>query len=108
MLAEHDDTNSLAAVANGRSSTATGRAWAIGPLRSPIALRTVGVAGLVGVPAAVLGVVGGAASAPTQYVPARSGGWPDWLSGPLHPLGLTIGSSSFQWLTLLMCASYAA
>jgi alpha-1,6-mannosyltransferase len=66
------------------------------------------MAGLVGVPASVLAVAAGAAGSPTQYVPGRSGGWPGWLAGPLQGLGLGIGSSSFQVLTLVMCASYAA
>jgi alpha-1,6-mannosyltransferase len=42
-------------------------------------------------------------------VPGRSGGWPSWLSGPLH--GLAIGnltSGGFQALTLIMCAGYVA
>jgi hypothetical protein len=76
--------------------------------RSSGALRALGVAGLVGVVASVLAVAAGAAGAPTQYVPGRSGGWPAWLYGPLHGLGLGIGSSSFQALTLAMCASYVA
>jgi hypothetical protein len=91
---------SVAAAVNGRTSASP-------TVRFPLALRALGTAGLVGVPASVLGVVGGAAGSPTSYVPARSGGWPSWLSGPLHPLGLGIGSSSFQTLTLVMCASYA-
>ena len=78
------------------------------PKRSGQALRALGVAGLLGIPVSVLAVVAGAAGAPTSYVPGRSGGWPGWLSGPLHGLGLGIGSSSFQTLTLVMCASYVA
>ena len=54
------------------------------------------------------GVAAGAAGRPTPYVPARIGGWPGWLSGPLHGLGVGIGSSSFQVLTLVMCAGYVA
>lgn len=100
MLSEHGDTESVAAAANGRTSTSLVE-------RFPMALRVLGVAGLVVVPASVLGVSGGAAGAPTSYVPSRSGGWPSWLSGPLHLLGLGIGSSSFQALTLAMCAGYA-
>jgi hypothetical protein len=73
-----------------------------------LALRALGTAGLLGVLASVFGVAAGAAGGPTAYVPARSGGWPSWLSGPLHGLGLGIGSGSFQTLTLVMCASYAA
>jgi alpha-1,6-mannosyltransferase len=98
---KHGDMESLAATANGRTSASLAT-------RFPIVLRVLGVAGLVGVPVSVLGVVAGAAGSPTQYVPARIGGWPGWLSGPLHGLGLGIGSTSFQALTLAMCASYAA
>jgi alpha-1,6-mannosyltransferase len=100
-MAGHGDTNSLATVASARHSASRAT-------RSPLALRALGVAGLVGVPASAFGVAGGAAGAPTQYVPGRSGGWPAWLYGPLHGLGLGIGSSSFQTLTLAMCASYVA
>ena len=101
MLSEHGDMESLAAAVNGRTSASLAR-------RFPFALRALGTAGLVGVPASVFAVVAGAAGSPTSYVPGRSGGWPGWLSGPFHGLGLGIGSSSFQTLTLVMCASYAA
>ena len=57
--------------------------------------------GLLGAVVSVFGVAAGAAGAPTQYVPGRSGGWPAWLYGPLHGLELGIGSSSFQALTLV-------
>jgi len=101
MLAEHEDMESVAVVSNGRTSRSLGA-------RFPATIKALGVAGLVGVVASVFGVVAGAAGTPTSYVPARSGGWPGWLAGPLHGLGLGISSSSFQVLTLLMCASYAA
>lgn len=101
MLTEHSDMESLAAAVNGRTST--GRLG-----RFPLALRALGKAGLVGVPASVFAVVAGAAGSPTPYVPGRSGGWPGWLAGPLHGLGLGIGSGGFQVLTLAMCASYVA
>lgn len=67
----------------------------------------IGAVGLLGILTTVLLVSAGAASAPTQYVPARSGGWPAWLAGPWHGLGVGLGSGSFQTLTLIMCASYA-
>ena len=101
MLAVHEDMESVAVVANGRTSMSLSA-------RFPATIKALGVVGLVGVPAGVFGVIAGAAGAPTSYVPSRSGGWPDWLSGPLHGLGLGISSSSFQVLTLVMCASYAA
>jgi len=67
----------------------------------------IGAVGLLGILTTVLLISAGAASAPTQYVPARSGGWPAWLAGPWHGLGVDLGSGGFQTLTLLMCASYA-
>jgi hypothetical protein len=100
MLSVHGDTESVAAAANGRTSASL--------VRSGVAARTLGTAGLVGVVASVFGVVAGAAGSPTSYVPSRSGGWPTWLAGPLHGLGFGLGSSSFQALTLVLCASYAA
>jgi hypothetical protein len=101
MLSAHGDTESVAAATNGRTRTSHSVSY-------PLALRALGAVGLLGVVASVFGVVAGAAGNPTIYVPGRSGGWPSWLSGPLHSLGLGIGSSSFQALTLAMCAGYAA
>jgi alpha-1,6-mannosyltransferase len=101
MLSEHGDTESLAVPVNGGTSASRSDTHAR-------VLRTVGMTGLLGVLASVFGVAAGAAGSPSLYVPARSGGFPGWLSGPLHGLGLGIGSSSFQILTLLMCAGYAA
>jgi alpha-1,6-mannosyltransferase len=98
---EARDMDSVAATVDDRDSASR-------TAGSRPALRALGFAGLVGVPASVLGVAAGAAGAPTQYVPGRSGGWPAWLYGPLHGLGFGIGSSSFQTLTLVMCASYVA
>ncbi len=92
---------SVAAAVNGRTLASRS-------VSNELGLQALGAAGLVGIVASVFGVVAGAAGSPTPYVPARSGGWPGWLSGPLHGLQLGIGSSSFQALTLVMCASYAA
>jgi Glycosyltransferase family 87 len=92
---------SVAAAVNGRSS-------ANRSVHSSTALRALGIVGLLAVVASIFGVVAGAAGSPTPYVPARIGGWPGWLSGPLHGLGFGIDSSSFQILTLVMCAGYAA
>lgn len=47
-----------------------------------------------------------AASKPSEFVPARAGGWPDWLAGPLQGLGAGLTRNGFQTLMLLMCASY--
>ena len=49
----------------------------------------------------------GAAGEPSQYVPARSGGWPGWLAGRCTGLGAEHRlSGGFQTLTLMMCAGY--
>lgn len=65
-----------------------------------------GLLGLLGVVATVFLTSAGAAGEPSQYVPARSGGWPPWLAGPLAGLHMSLDSGSFQTLTLIMCASY--
>jgi alpha-1,6-mannosyltransferase len=76
--------------------------------RIPVGVAgALGALGLLGILTTVLLVSAGAASSPTQYVPARAGGWPAWLAGPWHGLGVGLGSASFQTLTLIMCASYA-
>jgi alpha-1,6-mannosyltransferase len=51
-------------------------------------------------------IAAGAAGAPSQYVPARSGGWPGWLAGPLSSLRLGLPGERFQTLMLIMCAGY--
>jgi Glycosyltransferase family 87 len=66
----------------------------------------VGALGLAGVLISVFLLFAGAASAPSIYVPGRSGGWPAWLAGPLRDLGFSLSDSSFQTLTLLMAGSY--
>jgi Glycosyltransferase family 87 len=68
--------------------------------------RTAGILGLSGVLVSTFLLCAGAAAAPTMYVPGRSGGWPAWMAGPLRNLGLSLGSSSFQTLTLVMAGSY--
>lgn len=67
-----------------------------------------GAFGLLGVFTSVLFVAAGAASGPSQYVPARSGGWPSWLAGPFAGLGVGLSADRFQVLTLIMAASYLA
>src|ERR1700745_830108 len=47
-----------------------------------------------------------AAGEPTQYVPARIGGWAPWLSGPLRSFEWSLSSNTFQTLTLVMCGGY--
>ena len=75
-------------------------------VRAPSGARALGALGLLGILASVLLLCAGAASAPTQYVPSRAGGWPSWLAGPLAGLSSPLGSHGFQNLTLLMCAAY--
>jgi alpha-1,6-mannosyltransferase len=69
--------------------------------------RTVGLLGLLGLVVTVFLTSAAAAGEPSQYVPARSGGWSSWLAGPFENLGMSLGSGGFQTLMLIMCASYA-
>jgi Glycosyltransferase family 87 len=78
-------------------------------LRPSRSLRALGGVGLVGILTSVFLLSAGTATRPSAYVPARTGGWPDWLAGPLRGLDVgAISSSEFQTLTLIMCAGYAA
>jgi hypothetical protein len=72
------------------------------------ALQALGAIGLLGILTTVFLLAAGAATRPSLYVPARRGGWPHWMSGPLQGLGVGISSQSFQALTLIMCAGYLA
>lgn len=75
--------------------------------RTPAALAgALGTLGLLGVVVCAFLVSAGAASEPSRYVPARSGGWPAWLAGPLRGLGIGLSTGGFQTLVLIMCASY--
>jgi alpha-1,6-mannosyltransferase len=76
-------------------------------VRASVFLRALGAAGIVGIAGSALLIAAGAASAPGRYVPARSGGWPGWLAGPLSGLHLGLSEGRFQTLTLIMCAGYA-
>lgn len=79
---------------------------AAGARRAARSLRILGALGLVGVLTTVFLLSAGAATAPSQYVPARSGGWPAWMAGPLQGLDVGLSSGRFQALMLIMCASY--
>src|ERR1700694_5899429 len=59
--------------------------------------------GLVGVVVSVFVLAARAATSPSQFVPAHTGGWPSWMAGPLQGLGVGIGTPSFEVFTLLMC-----
>ena len=77
--------------------------------RIPVgALRALGALGLVGVLTSVFLLTADAATGPSQYVPARSGGWPNWLAGPFAGIGVGITPDRFQTLTLIMAVSYLA
>lgn len=81
---------------------------AVGPsMRSSSALRVLGATGMTLIVGGALLIAAGAASQPGRYVPARSGGWPGWLAGPLSGLHLGLSSGRFQTLTLLICVGYA-
>jgi uncharacterized membrane protein len=76
--------------------------------RSP-GLRVLGALGLLAILLSVLLVCAGSASGPSEYVPGRTGGWPDWMAGPLRGLGVgVLSAGAFQTLTLIMTAGYLA
>lgn len=74
------------------------------------ALRALGGLGLLGIVGSVALLCVAAAVAPSRYVPGRTGGWPDWMAGPLRGLGGggALSPGVFQTLTLIMCAGYLA
>jgi hypothetical protein len=75
--------------------------------RAPAAiLRALAGLGLLGVLSSVFLLSADAAASPSQYVPARIGGWPGWLAGPLQGVGATLSGGGFQTLMLIMSASY--
>lgn len=79
-----------------------------GDARVPTSVvRASALLGLLGVLTTTLLLCADAASAPSEFVPARTGGWSVWLTGPLRHLGAPLGSPGFQTLMLIMCASYA-
>jgi hypothetical protein len=63
-------------------------------------------AGLVALLGALAVLAIDAAAAPSHYVPADSGGWPSWLSGPLGGIGSHLSSGTFQVLVLIVCGGY--
>jgi len=69
-------------------------------------MRALGAFALAGILASVFLIAAGAATRPTPLVPARSGGWPGWMAGPLRGLDVGISRGSFQAYTLIMCACY--
>jgi alpha-1,6-mannosyltransferase len=93
-----------------RRGPRSGRGGSRGQLAgsAPWQLRALGLAGVTGILVAMFLLSAGAASRPTVLVPGRSGGWPGWMAGPFQSLGLGLSPGSFQVLTLVMCAGYAA
>lgn len=69
-------------------------------------MRALGALGLAGILASVFLIAAGSATRPSALVPARSGGWPDWMAGPLRGLDVGISRGSFQAYMLIMCAGY--
>jgi hypothetical protein len=69
-------------------------------------VRALGLLGLLSIVVCVALLCAGAASAPSEFVPARSGGWPAWMAGPLRGLGIGLSNAGFETLMLIMCAGY--
>lgn len=71
-----------------------------------LARRVVGVAALGGLAVCAWAVVTGAAHRPTPLVPARTGGFPLWLRGPLGDLGGYLPYGDFALWMVAMCAAW--
>lgn len=65
-----------------------------------------GVLALTGLVGGVLAVVTAAASRPSLLVPARYGGFPAWLRGPLDTADYVLFPSDFAWLMVAMTTCY--
>ena len=64
-----------------------------------VARRALGVASLAGLAVCAWAIVTGAAYRPTPLVPARTGGFPLWLRGPLGDLGGFLPYDDFaRWI----------
>ena len=68
-----------------------------------LARRGIGVASLAGLAVCAWAVVTGAAYRPTPLVPARTGGFPPWLRGPLGDLGGYLPYEDFALWMVVMC-----
>jgi hypothetical protein len=90
----------IAETTPARSATETGA-----PTRAGI-VRALGALGLLGIVTSIFIVSAGASSGPGEYVPARTGGWPSWMAGPLRGLGIGLSNAGFQTLVVVMCVSY--
>jgi len=84
----------------------SGRARAVTETAPSLPLRALGALGLLGIVTSAFVLAAGAASAPSNYVRVHHAGWPSWLAGPYEGLGIGIGQSSFQTLTLVMLGGY--
>ncbi|MFL5821549.1 MAG: glycosyltransferase 87 family protein [Solirubrobacteraceae bacterium] len=75
--------------------------YAVGVIR-----RAAGLLALAGLLWSALLIVTAAASHPLREVPARLGGFPGWLRGPLSGTGYLLRPSQFATLVLVMAAWY--
>ena len=66
-----------------------------------------GLAGIAGMAAASLLIVGGAQAGLDVLVPAAKLRYPDWLHGPLAFLEVNLTTDDLAWVLLALCAAYA-
>lgn len=70
------------------------------------ALRLAGTVALIATVATSFLLAASAAAGPSEFVRVRGAGWPSWIAGPYHGLGLRLGSASFDVFTLVLIVSY--
>jgi hypothetical protein len=65
-----------------------------------------GVAGIAGMAAASVLIIGAAQAGLDVLVPAAKLRYPGWLHGPLEPLQVDVTNDGLAWLLLALCVSY--
>jgi alpha-1,6-mannosyltransferase len=90
-----------------RIARSVARTTAIRDSERAVALRRrVGTAALTGIVLAALALAATAAGHRSRLVPAARTSFPDWLSGPLHPLGLGTSAASRDVLLVTISIFY--
>jgi hypothetical protein len=73
---------------------------------SPRLRRLLAAGGLLTIVYLSAAIAAGTAAGPTRLVPARLGGYPDWLRGPLSGLNLPLSRPGFTFAVALMFVAY--
>jgi alpha-1,6-mannosyltransferase len=95
----------MASVGQPQALTVAGRRPSLVAVRD-LARRGLGLLSLGGLVYFAFVIVAGAGYRPTRVVPARTGGFPDWLRGPLGDLGWVLPIHDFAAYTTVMLGCF--